>query len=307
MGKLGTNQGCRQPIRAGQLRIPTPRSLRKPMSPSPGLLHPSTPMKGIRDHPCAHTALIWLQKSYIRGICIFLGEDSQTEIPILVGFEGRGHDDIFSGRELEPVQHFSEVDEGVRFFSCFVGQEKVFAQMNIRLARKLQKSKERRKKTNQPTVCMYLHLQFKNVIDMTIGYVWGKKKREPKENRESGGVHPTTVLLSCGYKQYFADHLNKSLGSCLRFAVGEQVVKTSGKLFHQPFFFKVRWITTHVPLVPRAGATKDCSSALLLRSGCIKAERLLIKAPKNKINIMPYKNIFGASHLPEQTPLRRVL
>lgn len=53
------------------------------------------------------------KKSYIRGVCVFFREDSQTEIPILVGFEGRGHDDIFSRRELEPVQHFSEVDEGV--------------------------------------------------------------------------------------------------------------------------------------------------------------------------------------------------
>lgn len=55
---------------------------------------------------------------------------------------------------------------------------------------------------------------------------------------------------------YFAEYLNKSFGSRLCFAVDEQFVKTSGKLLHQPFFFKMRWITTHVPLVSRAGATR---------------------------------------------------
>jgi len=82
-------------------------------TPGPGLLHPSTPARGTRDHPHAPTAFTWLQKSYIRGVCVFFREDSQTEIPILVGFKGRGHDDIFSRRELEPVEDFSEIDKGV--------------------------------------------------------------------------------------------------------------------------------------------------------------------------------------------------
>lgn len=114
-------------------------------------------------------------KSNLRGVCIFFREDSEAEVPVLVGFEGGGHDDVFSCRELEPVQHLPEVDEGVGFFPGFVGQEEVFAQMNICLPRKLRKSKERGKK-NHPAICMCSHLQIKNIIDVSISYVWGKRK-----------------------------------------------------------------------------------------------------------------------------------
>lgn len=111
-------------------------------------------------------------KSHPRGVCIFFREDSEAEVPVLVGFKGGGHDDVFSCRELEAVQHLPQVDEGVGFFPGFVGQEEVFAQMNICLARKLRKSKERGKK---PTaVCMCSRLQIKNIIDMSVSYVWGK-------------------------------------------------------------------------------------------------------------------------------------
>lgn len=95
-------------------------------------------------------------KSYLRGVGIFFREDSEAEVPVLVGFKGGGHDDVFSCRELEPVQHFPQVDEGVGFLPGFVGQEEVFAQMNVCLARKLKKSKEREK---NPAVCMCSHLQ----------------------------------------------------------------------------------------------------------------------------------------------------
>lgn len=87
----------------------------------------------------------------------------------------------------------------------------------------------------------------------------GQKKdvcsTEPKERRERGWVLPTTVL-ELRLQTYFADNPNKSFRSRLHFADGEQCVKAFGKLFHQLFFFTVRWLTTHVPLVPRAGATR---------------------------------------------------
>lgn len=87
----------------------------------------------------------------------------------------------------------------------------------------------------------------------------GQKKdvcsTEPKEKRKGvGASHHSTLELRL--QTYFADNPNKSFRSRLHFADDEQCVKAFGKLFYQLFFFKVRWLTTHVPLVPRAGATR---------------------------------------------------
>lgn len=96
--------------------------------------------------------------SYLRGVYIFFREDPEAEVPILVGLEGGGHDDVFPCRQLEAVQHLPQVDEGIGFLPGFVGQEEVFAQMNICLARKLRESKEREtKKTTLQSACVHVY------------------------------------------------------------------------------------------------------------------------------------------------------
>ena len=90
--------------------------------------------------------------------------------------------------------------------------------------------------------------------------MYGKNPRRPfnrtgrEKRKRVGASHHSTPEL--WLQTCFADHLNKSFRSCLCFADDEQCVKTFGKLFHQLFFFKARWLTTRVPLVPRAGAAR---------------------------------------------------
>lgn len=42
---------------------------------------------------------------------LFLGEDSHTEVSVLVRFEGGRDDQVLAGRETEPAADFSQVDE----------------------------------------------------------------------------------------------------------------------------------------------------------------------------------------------------
>lgn len=139
-----------------------------------------------------------VSKRHLRGVCIFFREDSEAEVPVLVGFKGGGHDNVFSCRELEPVQHLSQVDEGVGFFPGFVGQEEVFAQMNICLARKLRKSKERGK--NHAAVCTCSCLQIKNIIGVSVSYVWGKENKKDVSLTELKKKGKGVRRLRCGCK-----------------------------------------------------------------------------------------------------------
>lgn len=98
--------------------------------------------------------------------------------------------------------------------------------------------RETKKEGKNPTVCTQWHSQIKNIIEMTTSSVWkrspfNRSKREKR--REVGASHHSIPEL--WVQTYFTDHLNKSFGSCLYVADDGQFVKTSGKFFHQLFFF----------------------------------------------------------------------
>ena len=51
------------------------------------------------------------QPLQLRGGCGLLREDSEDELPLLVRLEAGGHDQVVTGRQLEPPRHLAQVDE----------------------------------------------------------------------------------------------------------------------------------------------------------------------------------------------------
>lgn len=72
-----------------------------------------------------------------------LGEDPDAEVPVLVGLEGGGHEDVLPGRQLEAVEHLAQVDVGVRALPRSVRQEEVFAEVDVGLSRQLMSKQTR--------------------------------------------------------------------------------------------------------------------------------------------------------------------
>lgn len=64
---------------------------------------------------------------------LFLGEDSDTEVSVLVGFEGGRNNQILSGRQTEAAADFSQVDEGFGASGGGMTQEEVPVQVDAPL------------------------------------------------------------------------------------------------------------------------------------------------------------------------------
>lgn len=62
---------------------------------------------------------------------LFLREDPENELSILMGFKGRGDDDILSWRQPKTLCHLSQVNVGLAFSFGGCVQEEVLLQMLI--------------------------------------------------------------------------------------------------------------------------------------------------------------------------------
>lgn len=81
------------------------------------------------------------------NISLFLREDSDTEVSVLVGFEGGRDDQILSGRQTEAAADFSQVDEGFGASGRGMAQEEVLVQVDVPLTAVLTDGHETRDQT----------------------------------------------------------------------------------------------------------------------------------------------------------------
>lgn len=65
------------------------------------------------------------------GCASLLREDPEDELALVVGFKGRGDDDILSRRQAKSLRHFSQVDVSLAFRFGDRVQEEVLLQMLI--------------------------------------------------------------------------------------------------------------------------------------------------------------------------------
>lgn len=116
--------------------------------------------------------------------------------------------------------------------------------MNIRLARKLTKSKETEK-----THCLHVFAFINDKIKMTAG---SEKKdinsSKMKEERGRGWVSHTTTRLSCRCK---LSHLTKIFRPCFYFADCEDIWQTLPQ-----HILKAGCLTADISPSPKAGATR---------------------------------------------------
>lgn len=73
-------------------------------------------------------------REHLLVVGFLLGKDPDAEVPVLVGLEGGRHQDVLPGRQLEPVEHLAQIDEGVGPLPCSVGQEEVSAEVDVGLS-----------------------------------------------------------------------------------------------------------------------------------------------------------------------------
>lgn len=155
--------------------------------------------------------------------------------------------------------------------------------MNIRLARKLTKSKETEK-----THCLHVFAFINDKIKMTAR---SEKKdvhsSKMKEERGRGWVSHTTTLLSCRCK---LSHVRYSGHAFIL-----QIVKTFGKLFHSTSWRLdvLRLISLQAPKLVPPGYR---SSAPPAKSGCLLTESPVMQGSGNQIKVASYKSVFGVWH-----------
>lgn len=68
---------------------------------------------------------------------LFLREDTQAEVSVKVGVEGRGHDEVLARRQAESVTDFTQVDERLGTSSRRVCHEEVLVQVDFTLSTEL--------------------------------------------------------------------------------------------------------------------------------------------------------------------------
>lgn len=75
------------------------------------------------------------------SVVLLLGEDAHTEVPVEVGLEGGGHDEVLPGGQMEAWGDLPRIDEGLGARLLRMGQEEVPVQMHVPLAMELKRSK----------------------------------------------------------------------------------------------------------------------------------------------------------------------
>lgn len=84
----------------------------------------------------------WRGAFYSLGPGALLGEETQHEVPLLVGLESGGHHHVLPGRQAEARADLTQVDELLRARPRRVSQEEVPLQVHGRLAHQLVGDKE---------------------------------------------------------------------------------------------------------------------------------------------------------------------
>lgn len=207
-GELRDKQHPLVPHSRGWLLIPASHR-------SPALLHPSASTRRTRGCPHAHSALRVTKKLHTWSLRFFQRRLSDRNPHSCWVRRSRVQWYIL----LQGAWIGSALLGGWRRCSIFLSlcwSGKSFCSDEYSFGQKTYE--KQRKKEKNPTVCIHLHSQIKNIIEMTISSIWKKSpfnRTKREKRREVGTSHHSTPEL--WVQTYFTHHLSKSFGSCLYF------------------------------------------------------------------------------------------
>lgn len=73
----------------------------------------------------------------LQRLSLFFGKHTQTEVSVLVGFEGGRYDEVLSRRQFEARAYLSQVNESLRASFLSMCQEEILIQVHVPLTVKL--------------------------------------------------------------------------------------------------------------------------------------------------------------------------
>lgn len=187
LNRTGRNWGQTRtagtPSTQGSCASTPSRSLRD-VPQGPGLLHPSAPIRGTRGHPRAYTALTWLQKKLHTWSLRFFQRRLADRNPHSCWVRRSR-----ARRYILPQGAWTGSALLGGWWRCLIflllcWSGKSFCSDEYSSGQKTYEKQRKEEKT--PTVCTYLHLQIKNIINMTISYV--KMSIQQNQKREEAGA-----------------------------------------------------------------------------------------------------------------------
>ena len=302
MGKLGTNKNCHDPIHGGRLRIPPPlfllpvgsRCTNVPQALGCSiLLHPR---EGPEITPMPPPLLHGYRKATYVESAFFSEKTRRQKSPFLLGSKVEGTMIYSPAGSLNRLRTSRRLIKVFDLSLALLVRKKFLLRWIFVWPENLWKAKNEKK---NPTVCMYLHLQIKNIIDMTIRYVWRKNKNKKsvqqnqKREEKGGGYVPPQHPWAAAANTLCRSSQEIIQGHAYVLQMMNGVWRHLADSSTNCFSLKRAGLWPASLWSPELVPPGDHSSALPPRSGCLTAESPRTEASKNKIHITHFKSIFG--------------